>query len=331
MPTRKTYRRITNQDNSTTLPNRVTFPVGTYTQVPQSNPSTAVDGALSGGNGMLPQRNIYGGTGPNYNDYGNIPPANQGGMNARQQNTGIRTPSNAFNIPSIDEISKRFPSVGQQTPLSTPGSPAFPSTRRPGGGLAPAKLSTFVARNQLPSSLNTADIKYWQNEGWDLGKLVQDGFFSYNPATGKFNITQLGMQANSENTQNAPAQGGASPSSLKYGEYIDNNGNVKRGTTRFGVNAQGQRLDANGNVFDNKTAKTDIYGGQFIQEGEVRWERNDKGKLVKVQYMSGNRKREVNKGKAKRRRQQQEAKTAANSVSNSGASVSNAFLNVQVG
>lgn len=84
---------------------------------------------------------------------------------------------------------------------------------------------------------------------------------------------------------------------LRYGQYINAQGNVQRGTTPFGVNAQGQRLDNQGNVFDPATAKRDIYGGQFIQEGEKRWERVN-GKLRQVVYMGGGKKKVIkgNKG-----------------------------------
>jgi len=37
--------------------------------------------------------------------------------------------------------------------------------------------------------------------------------------------------------------------------------------------------DVNGNAWDAKTAKTDIYGGQFVQEGARRWVRGADGKV----------------------------------------------------
>jgi len=84
-----------------------------------------------------------------------------------------------------------------------------------------------------------------------------------------------------------------------------------------------QRLDASGNVWDPATAQTDIYGGKFIQEGETRWERNRHGRLVKVQYMSGNRKRIVSGGKgqgksAKQTITAQEQQTTSGFVSSFG-------------
>jgi hypothetical protein len=61
------------------------------------------------------------------------------------------------------------------------------------------------------------------------------------------------------------------------------------GAAPFGYNAFGERLDSNGDVWNPATAKTDIYGGRFIQAGEVRWERVN-GKLKKVQYGKGGKK-----------------------------------------
>jgi LysM repeat protein len=61
------------------------------------------------------------------------------------------------------------------------------------------------------------------------------------------------------------------------------------GAAPFGVNLAGQRLDASGNAWDPATAKTDIYGGQFIQPGQKKWERIN-GKLRRVQYGAGGKK-----------------------------------------
>lgn len=71
-------------------------------------------------------------------------------------------------------------------------------------------------------------------------------------------------------------------------------GDVTQGAAPFGVNASGQRLDANGNVFDPATAQRDIYGGQFVQEGETRWTRNARGRVVR-QVATGGSWRDVNR------------------------------------
>ena len=57
-----------------------------------------------------------------------------------------------------------------------------------------------------------------------------------------------------------------------------------------------QRLDASGNVWDPKTAKTDIYGGQFKQVGQTEWGYNAKGKYVKFRYGKGGKKVQITGG-----------------------------------
>jgi hypothetical protein len=94
---------------------------------------------------------------------------------------------------------------------------------------------------------------------------------------------------------------------------VNAQGVVSQGATPFGVNAFGERLDASGNVWDPATATTDIYGGQFRQVGEVRWERNRQGRLVKVKYGKGGKKTVVagGKGQAKARRAAEAARAGA--------------------
>jgi hypothetical protein len=89
-----------------------------------------------------------------------------------------------------------------------------------------------------------------------------------------------------------PASAKIPAGGLQYGQYTDQYGNVQQGTTPFGINAAGQRLDIEGNVFDPATATRDIYGGKFIQVGEKRWERVG-GKLRQVVYLGGGRKKVI--------------------------------------
>ena len=65
-----------------------------------------------------------------------------------------------------------------------------------------------------------------------------------------------------------------------------------------GSNVSTRTVDAFGNPWNANTAKTDIYGGQFIQVGEVRWERSaaTNGKLRRVQYLGGGRKKVLGGG-----------------------------------
>lgn len=89
--------------------------------------------------------------------------------------------------------------------------------------------------------------------------------------------------------------------------------NQSTGAAPFGMNAAGQRLDIYGNVWNPATAQRDIYGGVFIQPGETRWERNRKGRLVKVRYLKGGKKEIVkNKGGGSTPQEQPTATTESN-------------------
>jgi hypothetical protein len=138
--------------------------------------------------------------------------------------------------------------------------------------------------NSLPPFLNDQTIAFMQQQGLNTAELAQ--FYTFDPKTGTYKINQGGQEVNKN----------AGIGQLPYGQYVDNQGNVKRGTTPFGTNSAGQRLDVSGNVWEPDKAKRDIYGGKFIQVGEVRWERNPKGRLVKVQYGKGGKKRIVQGG-----------------------------------
>jgi hypothetical protein len=102
MPKSNKYRRITSQDNSTTLPQRVTFPQGTFI----SNPSTAAAGSLGG-------------------PFGNAPAT--GGINPRVQfgaNSDQAYNANAFlkNIPArLHNAVQSFDTPTPLTPYRTPG------------------------------------------------------------------------------------------------------------------------------------------------------------------------------------------------------------------
>ena len=111
------YRRITNLDNSTTLPQRVTFPQGTFI----SNPSTAMDGQLGAPSGTLPARNLYAGSNDVYN------------MNAFLRN-----------IPA--QLHNAVQSYASPTPL-TP----YRTTQQQTQPAAPQ--STYSARAGMPSQL----------------------------------------------------------------------------------------------------------------------------------------------------------------------------------
>jgi hypothetical protein len=111
---------------------------------------------------------------------------------------------------------------------------------------------------------------------------------------------------------------------LPYGQYVNAQGNVSQGTTPFGTNAAGQRLDINGQAWDPTTATQDIYGGRFIQPGEKKWERIG-GKLRRVQYLS-NGKKTILKGGGGGGQQQQQASP----VSQDAITVANSFISFGV-
>lgn len=286
-------RRIKPGDSATTVPGRITFPVGTYT-APASNPATAGDGSLGGPSGMQPPK-------------------------PQQLFQGFL---NSVVAPAVQPLIPRVPFVNNQpTPAATvrtvtptsgstpygPARPPLPSGPPAGYGGNFPTTSPVLSPNEdryaqrtaetirwmgetgnLPSSLDSATLGYLRNSGKDPSALAQ--FYTFDAKTGTYVINEQGRQ---NNALSAAGAAGA----LQPGQFMDpTTGEVRRGATPFGTNAAGQRLDASGGVWDPKTAKTDIYGGRFIQVGEVRWERNSKGRLVKVQYGKGGTKKIVQGG-----------------------------------
>jgi hypothetical protein len=84
-------------------------------------------------------------------------------------------------------------------------------------------------------------------------------------------------------------------------------GKIYQGTaTPFGENAQGQRLDSSGNVWDPEKAERDMYGGKFRYAGETRFSRNSRGKIVKQMLTKGNKWVTINKRAGKRNKQRQQ-------------------------
>lgn len=276
-------RRIQKDDDIRTLPNRVTFPVGSYV----SNPSTALDGALGTAGGTLPPR----------------PQTQQQFMMQQRNSQGI--PIGPGTQPAPNSTAAYYGSYGSYGPLAgSSGSygtqtgnnqPGQTQTQPPRPGNQPKRdtrpepylyqktlLSGMEFMNKLPTSVTNVDLMYFNQQGLDTSQLAQ--FYVYDAKTGTYKLNQQGQTLNQTAGPNTQQQ-------LKPGQYRDPvSGEVKYGTTPFGVNAAGQRLDASGNVWNPATATTDIYGGKFIQVGEVRWERNQNGRLVKVQYGPGGKK-----------------------------------------
>ncbi len=297
---RPKVRRITRSDNATTLPGRVTFPVGTFV-----NPSTAAAGALGGPAGNQPgkpptqeellnqQRLTYealmnnGKPNPNYTNlnFGNPMPqvTSSSPVVSKAVTPGVNAPpvGQGGNIPAT--------SPKTNLPLNTGYAQ---QAQNPELGLAnrsPDLVRYMEDTKKLPNYLTPQDLTYMQNQGLDTAQLSQ--FYTFDAKTQSYKLNDQGAVVNS----GAGVPGGA----LKPNQYIDANGNVKYGAKPYGTNAAGQRLDASGNVWDPKTATRDIYGGQFIQVGEERWERNKRGRLVKVRYGKGGKKTVVKGGPKK--------------------------------
>ncbi len=297
-------RKITPTDSALTLPGRVTFPVGTYT-----NPSTAVYGSLGGPSGGAPghpptleeQLNISRLT---YNNFLNNP---QGATNL---NFGAPRPEPGKAPTNANPISFNPGAPGSGVPPVGHGIVPISYTNNVGNQANPelnfANRSAGIVKymqstSKLPNYLTPQDLGYMRNNGLDPSQLAQ--FYTFDAKTGSYAINQQGQSVNQT----------TGAGSLKPGQYVDvNSGQVKNGATPFGTTASGQRLDASGNVWDPKTATRDIYGGQFIQVGEVRWERNKAGRLIKVQYGKGGKKRVVAGGsKQKNKPSQQPAPAPA--------------------
>lgn len=170
-PTRKTYRRITAQDSSTTLPNRTTFPVGTFTQSPPiprsqqgpstffgggsqsvmyantgmaSNPATAVAGQLGAPSGMLPARVPY----PGYNQKPKaVSPANSfGGWTAQ----------NAAAMSQAQQSQNQGQYLGQGTYLPN-GQVASRPSIPPGGTTSFLSGGDFNLQNQVTMLMRSMD------------------------------------------------------------------------------------------------------------------------------------------------------------------------------
>jgi LysM repeat protein len=122
-----------------------------------------------------------------------------------------------------------------------------------------------------------------------LHSVAQQPDYSYKPDD---DVTKIAQQFNTTPAAILQANPGAYP--FTTGQTIklpaqQPTAQNQPGAAPFGVNLAGQRLDASGNAWDPSTAKTDIYGGQFIQPGQKKWERIN-GKLRRVQYEAGGKK-----------------------------------------
>lgn len=306
MSTRRRYRMVTPKDNSSTVPNRLTFPTGSYAPnnpygniasnanlaAPYSNPSTAADGQLGA-------------------SFSNVPSLTQPGLSqyqASERNRGVTWDKQDWRN-TRTASGHRSPYMWVPEAINNPNSiygnlngtlaPVLTQTFTPTyGNLSPAGLAQYqtserthvvpppvptvaagssifggaqydlavFASGGLLPTMSAFQVQQLSQQGLDTGLLAK----YYQPdGKGGYKLNQAGLQAQAaaNNPSNTASQGGAAP---------------------FGVNSAGQRLDASGNVWNPATATTDIYGGKFVQEGARRWGRDERGRLVR-QIASGGR------------------------------------------
>ncbi len=183
-------------------------------------------------------------------------------------------------------------------------SPTFTPTRTPSQG------SNYV------SSLYGYNPTYTPTSG---GSIPQGNDYSNKMARpGWLGVTQSTLPGYGGGAQNITPAGTGTGAPVPPPQTVP-----AQGAAPFGRNAFGERLDSNGDVWNPATAQTDIYGGRFIAEGSVRWERNRKGRLVKVRYLGGGKKQQI-KGNPNDRRANQGQAQAPQQVQSD--SVASAFV-----
>jgi hypothetical protein len=140
----------------------------------------------------------------------------------------------------------------------------------------------------------------------DTGFSRLSAFVRLNP---EIDFDQLDRQAQDAHIRLQVAQGNLPPGTT-INDILGttpSEGKIYQGTaTPFGENAQGQRLDSSGNVWDPEKAERDMYGGKFRYAGETRFSRNSRGKIVKQMLTKGNKWVTINKRAGKRNKQNQQ-------------------------
>jgi hypothetical protein len=208
-----------------------------------------------------------------------------------------------INVPYFDTGSRnQFPYVYNATksdPFDDYKSPSLPFNRSP-------DLSGPI---QGPPRVNQPSYGPAQTNNQfrgDTGFSRLSAFVKLNP---EIDFDQMDRQAQDAFVRLQVLQGNMAP-----GTTIDDilgttpsEGKIYQGTaTPFGENAQGQRLDSSGNVWDPEKAERDMYGGKFRYAGETRFSRNSRGKIVKQMLTKGNKWVTINKRAGKRNKQNQQ-------------------------
>ena len=313
MSTRRRYRMVTPKDNSSTVPNRLTFPTGSYAPnnpygniasnanlaAPYSNPSTAADGQLGASFSNVPSL-----TQPGLSQYQasernrGVPNLGQAGLAHSKR---IQTPI----VPVLSPGQDMWVPEAINNPNSIYGNlngtlaPVLTQTFTPTyGNLSPAGLAQYQTSERthvVPPPVPTvaAGSSIFGGAQYDLAVFASGGLL---PTMSAFQVQQLSQQGLDTGLlakyYQPDGKGGykLNQAGLQAQAAANNPSNTasQGGAAPFGVNSAGQRLDASGNVWNPATATTDIYGGKFVQEGARRWGRDERGRLVR-QIASGGR------------------------------------------
>ncbi len=182
--------------------------------------------------------------------------------------------------------------------LTLPGRTTFPQgsyVPSPALNITPYQLGTGTQASGLSGQQGASSAMYPANQayptysmnlppkvpkGFGVPAQIQSGFYQPSNLTGATNFGAPNASRLAFNTRmaNTPGAGSVVSQQTQVPQTVP-----VGGAAPFGYNAYGERLDSNGNVWNPATAKTDIYGGRFIQPGERRWERVN-GRLQQVVY-----------------------------------------------
>lgn len=271
-PTANRSYRIKSTDSALTVPGRTTFPRGTYiSRLPYAKSAGTPASGLAG---------VQGSAGAMY-------PIQRLAANVNQQQRAVQA---ANSTGPYSSAPPRLPGVNT-TGFTTPSyNPATLAMRGRGYG------------QPVPQRFEDGSIRYPQqpysvtSQGSNIENFAMRGR-GYQPLSSAYGTDDSWWRPTAPATQTPSAAANLGP-----GQYLNAQGAVSQGATPFGVNAFGERLDYAGNVWNPETATTDIYGGRFVQPGETRWVRNNKGRLVKVEYGRNGQKRIVSGGKGQHKR-----------------------------
>lgn len=295
---KKSYR-IRSTDNAVTVPGRTTFPKGTYVGTGDDNPPppsspTWLESIRQASLRQRGGRDYY----PPYEETLYVAYLNQ-----TAKLLGKEPTARIKQIPTwIENDSKTLKGLGQTATTYYQAAqliPALASQALLGKSdyfqHVPVLDYLFNA-DQYPSGANLFSPLVWATDRSQRKAQEQAGTWGQNA------FQQQQPQIDYGNIPYSPTPYNQSPQHPLYQATQPQTqpAQPSQGAAPFGVNSYGQRLDAGGNLWDPATATKDIYGRQFIQPGEKRWERNANGRLVKVEYQQGGGRRQIHGPKGKK-------------------------------